>query len=346
MASATLDFEDASIVRVALLDEVREAAVAGVRLMDLWPLDAVKLGHDAQYTENRQVRVTRAIAGLITGQEVTMPDAEFVYEGADEIPGRPQEIVEALLAANEACDTVAGYSATGDTTLVMRAAGALKVAWDEDTVHAVAEALAYIEEGIGASVPGSASGSGDVPGAAASDGDGDGTRPLDAGMRTVDGGVDVEAVAQRFATVATACNGVMGVIENGIPAADRGDDTAAGLRRAHMVLPVMLYAAELCERLAIPPVYWGRREFLDMLAVHEKVVSLGGHGAEEFARCIAPLAGAEWDRHREDLLWDPEEAKKRAKEDDARRNREALAAKFAHVPEGSGTESGGDMPHR
>jgi hypothetical protein len=107
-----------------------------------------------------------------------------------------------------------------------------------------------------------------------------------------------------------------------------------------MVLPVMLYAAELCERLAIPPVYWGRREFLDMLAVHEKAVSFGGHGAEEFARCIAPLAGAEWDRHREDLLWDPEEAKKRAKEDDARRNREALAAKFADVPQGSGTGSG------
>ncbi|UYJ09570.1 MAG: hypothetical protein OGM57_03285 [Bifidobacteriaceae bacterium] len=39
-----------------------------------------------------------------------MPDAEFVYEGADEIPGRPQSIVDALLAANDAYDTMAGYS--------------------------------------------------------------------------------------------------------------------------------------------------------------------------------------------------------------------------------------------
>ena len=38
-----------------------------------------------------------------------MPDAEFVYEGADEIPGRPQSIVDALLAANDAYDTMAGY---------------------------------------------------------------------------------------------------------------------------------------------------------------------------------------------------------------------------------------------
>ncbi len=39
-----------------------------------------------------------------------MPDAEFVYEGADEIPGRPQNIVDTLLAANDAYDTMADYS--------------------------------------------------------------------------------------------------------------------------------------------------------------------------------------------------------------------------------------------
>lgn len=36
-------------------------------------------------------------------------------------------------------------------------------------------------------------------------------------------------------------------------------------------------------------------------------------------------------QHREDVLWDPEEAKKRAKEEDERKSKEALAAKFAHV---------------
>lgn len=31
------------------------------------------------------------------------------------------------------------------------------------------------------------------------------------------------------------------------------------------------------------------------------------------------------------MLWDPAEAKKRAKEEDERKNKEALAAKFAHI---------------
>ena len=48
----------------------------------------------------------------------------------------------------------------------------------------------------------------------------------------------------------------------------------------------------------------------------------------EFA---APLLEREWSKHKEDVLWDPEVAKKLAKEEDDRKSREALAAKFAHV---------------
>ena len=44
---------------------------------------------------------------VLTGEDVTVPDAEFVYEGADEFPGRPQNIVDTLLAANDAYDTMA-----------------------------------------------------------------------------------------------------------------------------------------------------------------------------------------------------------------------------------------------
>ena len=46
---------------------------------------------------------------------------------------------------------------------------------------------------------------------------------------------------------------------------------------------------------------------------------------------ISPLLISEWGKHREDVLWDPEVAKKLAKEEDDRKSREALAAKFAHV---------------
>ncbi len=41
------------------------------------------------------------------------------------------------------------YSETGDTRLIMRGAGQLGVDWDDDTVHAIAEALEAIEQAIG-----------------------------------------------------------------------------------------------------------------------------------------------------------------------------------------------------
>lgn len=41
----------------------------------------MQMDNDAKYAENLQVRVTHAFARILTGQDVTMPDAEFVYEG-------------------------------------------------------------------------------------------------------------------------------------------------------------------------------------------------------------------------------------------------------------------------
>ena len=53
--------------------------------------------------------------------------------------------------------------------------------------------------------------------------------------------------------------------------------------------------------------------------------------ARVLAESLLPLAAAEWRKHREDILWDPAEAKRAAKEEDERKNKEALAAKFAHI---------------
>ena len=92
-----------------------------------------------------QVRVTHAFARILTGQDVTMPDAEFVYEGADEIPGRPQSIVDTLLAANDAYDTMAGYSESGDVQLIFDAAEALGVDWDSHVEAAVRETVVSVE---------------------------------------------------------------------------------------------------------------------------------------------------------------------------------------------------------
>ena len=84
---------------------LRNASQTAADLTELWPLsEARHLDNDAKYAENLEVRSMLAIARILTNLDVTVPDAEFVYEGADEIPGRPQEIVDALLAAADAYD--------------------------------------------------------------------------------------------------------------------------------------------------------------------------------------------------------------------------------------------------
>ena len=115
----TIELNREAIAQVTALLAVTEAAEAGSALISLWPLtEAMQMDNDAKYAENLQVRVTRAFARVLTGEDVTVPDAEFVYEGADEIPGRPQNIVDTLLAANDAYDTMADYSESGDVQLL------------------------------------------------------------------------------------------------------------------------------------------------------------------------------------------------------------------------------------
>ena len=142
----TIELNREAIARIAALPGVAEAAEAGSSLISLWPLtEAMQMDNDAKYAENLQVRVTHAFARILTGQDVTMPDAEFVYEGADEIPGRPQSIVDTLLAANDAYDTMAGYSESGDVQLIFDAAEALGVDWDSHVEAAVRETVVSVE---------------------------------------------------------------------------------------------------------------------------------------------------------------------------------------------------------
>ncbi|WP_018142559.1 hypothetical protein [Alloscardovia criceti] len=89
-----------------VLDAAQEAAE---NLESLWPLtDAQQLDNDVHFGDNLQVRQTFEIAKLILGlgtpeeQDLTIADAEYVFEGAEDIPGRDQTLVDALLAANDA----------------------------------------------------------------------------------------------------------------------------------------------------------------------------------------------------------------------------------------------------
>lgn len=284
-----------AIAHVSMNPAVRDAAAVGAGLIELWPLtDARQMDNDTKYGENLQVRMTRMAARVMTGDDVTVPDAEFVYEGADEIPGRPQRIVDALLAANDAYDEMGDYSETGDTRLIMRGAGQLGVDWDDDTVHAIAEALEAIEQAIGV-------GDGAAAGAAA---------PANAAPSA-----DVEAIAQRFATVTVAADGLLRLID---------------LRKPSRAVPVMFYVNELCERLSVPRLCF-KAEQLSSLMTARSLTDDDEAALAETVKLFTMVAASEWKRHHDDVLWDAAEAKRLAKEEDERRNKEALAAKFAHV---------------
>ena len=288
-----------AIAHVSMNPAVRDAAAVGAGLIELWPLaDAKQMDNDTKYGENLQVRMTRMAARVMTGDDVTVPDAEFVYEGADEIPGRPQRIVDALLAANDAYDEMGDYSETGDTRLIMRGAGQLGVDWDDDTVHAIAEALEAIEQAIGAA-DGAAGGA--AAGAAA---------PANAAPSA-----DVEAIAQRFATVTVAADGLLRLID---------------LRKPSCAVPVMFYVNELCERLSVPRLCF-KAEQLSSLMTARSLTNDDEAALAETVKLFTMVAASEWKRHHDDVLWDAAEATRLAKEEDERRNKEALAAKFAHV---------------
>lgn len=288
-----------AIAHVSMNPAVRDAVAVGAGLIELWPLtDARQMDNDTKYGENLQVRMTRMAARVMTGDDVTVPDAEFVYEGADEIPGRPQRIVDALLAANDAYDEMGDYSETGDTRLIMRGAGQLGVDWDDDTVHAIAEALEAIEQAIGV---GDGAAGGAAAGAAA---------PANAAPSA-----DVEAIAQRFATVTVAADGLLRLID---------------LRKPSRAVPVMFYVNELCERLSVPRLCF-KAEQLSSLMTARSLTNDDEAVLAETVKLFTMVAASEWKRHHDDVLWDAAEAKRLAKEEDERRDKEALAAKFAHV---------------
>ena len=295
----TIELNREAIARIAALPGVAEAAEAGSALISLWPLtEAMQMDNDAKYAENLQVRVTHAFARILTGQDVTMPDAEFVYEGADEIPGRPQSIVDTLLAANDAYDTMAGYSESGDVQLIFDAAEALGVDWDSHVEAAVRETVVSVE-------------------------------PAD--------------VAVRFATALAVCDALLNVVSGhaetvglvGPAVADAADVADEARATAIVTLPILLYVNELREQCSIPRICLTDQQILDLIDTRANA----GDTLTATAEYIAPLAGAEWTKHRDDVLWNPDEAKKKAKEEDEKRNKEALAAKFAHIKDDPGKET-------
>lgn len=202
---------------------------------------------------------------------------------------------------NDAYDTMAGYCTSGDARLVFDAAATLGVHWSDSVAHAVRATIADVESQIEADA---------VQGRLAASG-------------------EPEDVADRFATALAVCDALLGVV-----AEDAGADARA---RATAVLPILLYVNELREQCSIPRICLTDRQISGLLDARAGSGDDGTLAAT--AAYIAPLARDEWAKHRDDVLWDPGEAKRRAKEEDEKRNKEALAAKFAHIKDDPGKEA-------
>ena len=319
----TMGIENVGIenVEIETIKNLNNAAQSAESLTALWPLtEARHLDNDAKYAENLEVRSMRAIARMLTNLDVTVPDAEFVYEGADEIPGRPQEIVDALLAAADAYDAMDScYEPNYDE------AEAEILENDANNIETIFNKLASHAS------------------------------------------VDADAINSAADTLGVQGNWIAEDLQNAVKYAKKQSfeyKESAESQKIMLVLhilskliaktsdiqetlPIFLYINEVCECAGVPRMMFKDtqwRELVDYVRnsqvdCSESNENSGNNENNEsnensisaLINFVSPLLSTEWKKHREDVLWDPEVAKKLAKEEDDRKSREALAAKFAHV---------------
>lgn len=317
-SNGTIGIENVGIEKVEIetIKNLNNAAQSAANLTALWPLtEARHLDNDAKYAENLEVRSMRAIARILTNLDVTVPDAEFVYEGADEIPGRPQEIVDALLAAADAYD-------------------AMDSCYDPNYDEAEAEIL---ENDVNNNVNNIETIFNKLASRSSADAD------------AINGAAD---------TLGVQGNWVAEDLQNAIEYAKKQSSKymesvesqkimlvlciliklVAKTSDIKETLPVFLYINEVCECAGVPRMMFKDtqwRELVDYARNSQVDCNESNESNENSISALinfaSPLLAAEWQKHREDVLWDPEVAKKLAKEEDDRKSREALAAKFAHV---------------
>lgn len=297
------------------LSLLESAAKSAADLTKLWPLsEARHLDNDAKYAENLEVRAIRTIARIITDLDVTVPDAEFVYEGADEIPGRPQEIVDALLVAANAYDDMdlcyePDYSEAQEEL--------------ENNKNDVSAIFSKLESNLSNDVNA-------INGAADS--------------LSVAGNWSVDSLQDAFRCAKQECEqsyeqecdfcGLNSVESQKITAIlfilkSLIEKTS----NIYETLPIFLYINEVCECAGVPRMMFKDNQWRELVdrVKSGKASENGENSMSTLLEIAAPLLEREWLKHKEDVLWDPEEAKKLAKEEDDRKSREALAAKFAHV---------------
>ena len=310
--SMVASFESAEVESA---ENLKNAAQSAANLTALWPLtEARHLDNDAKYAENLEVRSMRAIARILTNLDVTVPDAEFVYEGADEIPGRPQEIVDALLLAADAYDAMDScYEPNYDE------AEAEILENDVNNIETIFNKL-YSHASVDADAINSAADTLGVQGNWVAE--------------DLQNAIEYAKKQSSEYMESVESQKIMLVLCILIKLVSKTSDIKE-------TLPIFLYINEVCECAGVPRMMFKDtqwRELVDYVRNSQVDCNESNESNKSNENSISalinfasPLLAAEWQKHREDVLWDPEVAKKLAKEEDDRKSREALAAKFAHV---------------
>lgn len=294
IAALTNEERDQLLEALVADKDLMAAAQAGEALVSLWPLkDGLQLDNDVKYNENLRVRQTREFAQvLVRAFDVTLPDAEYVYEGAEDIPGRPQEVVDALILANDVIDDVADFSQDCDPgvfhQVIDRMGSSLDDSNKEDLDRVISDCDQLMRDKAG-----------QAGGSQAGDLQAD--RPADSSSDPAD------LLAAKFAVSLYSYTRVRQCV-----AAFTADNIAR--------LVAVLFLNEFHERWSLPRLF----------VKHENLMIPFMHSAESWS-ALSQAASVEWDRHRTDVLWDPAEAKRLAKEEDEAKSKAALAKKFEHV---------------
>ena len=310
------DAFNAAVERARGDADLAEAVQAARDLIALWPLTkAQHMENDEKYAENLQVRLTRQFA-LLAGQNATMPDAEYVYEGAEAIPGRDQVVVDTLLDANDVYDESQEFSDDLDASHLTAAFGAEHLGLDGG-----AFAAAGTKDGFASTV---------------------------AALLELLGALDENGVPARVGAMALDERVAFCVIAFAA-LLDAGATAGEGAEGDRIAIPALLAVNEFAEVLGVPRAAVKTDDVAGLRVAAGKVLlgAAAGTGTGEgtgmgegtgnsdgpdaFVALIAPMIRDEWKHHHEEVLWDPDEAERKAKEEDEKRNKEALAAKFAHI---------------
>ncbi len=294
------------------IDAVDKAIESAEGLVSHWPLQtAQEMENDAKYAEDLQVRFTRMMARILLGsqEEIDSSVAEAVYEGMDWIPGCDQEIVDALMAANQAYDDMSVFSETTDMELFFETVKTLGAGIDASTEKELRETLPRTVESMNQ-------------------------------ICMVFTGINGEerhsgSTAEQYPLIARylASQAIFDVLMNIVC---RGAEN--GRERAVRALPVLLYANELRELLGVPHTVLNEDELAQLIdlraSVYPEIATHNGFNEQTFCESVkflAPIDRREWTDRAHKLDWDPKKAEQEAKEADELKSKKALEEKFKHV---------------